>query len=86
MELYSFNPIAHGYEILRSRNPSHDLCEVYYLSSVTNSDGRCTDFLVQANSQSPLELEAGIYKMIFKTKDYFDQTNRKCFYPWAEVR
>ena len=32
-------------------------------------------------------LEAGrLYKVVFKTKEYFERTGRKCFYPWVEVR
>ena len=30
-------------------------------------------------------LTPGHYKIIFETKDYFDRTNRECFYPWVEV-
>ena len=26
-----------------------------------------------------------IYKIIFKTKEYFEHTKRKSFYPWVEV-
>lgn len=25
------------------------------------------------------------YKVVFKTKEYFESTKRKCFYPWVEV-
>ena len=32
------------------------------------------------------KLKAGtLYKVFFKTKDYFESTGRKCFYPWVEV-
>jgi len=26
-----------------------------------------------------------LYKVIFKTKEYFEGTGRKCFYPWVEI-
>lgn len=26
-----------------------------------------------------------LYKVIFHTKEYFESTERKCFYPWVEV-
>jgi 5-hydroxyisourate hydrolase len=32
------------------------------------------------------EVEAGLYKIVFKPKEYFKKTDRKCFYPWVEVR
>ena len=33
-----------------------------------------------------LKLKAGtLYKVFFKTKEYFESTGRKCFYPWVEV-
>ena len=32
------------------------------------------------------KLKAGtLYKVFIKTKDYFESTGRKCFYPWVEV-
>jgi 5-hydroxyisourate hydrolase len=58
-------------------------------SSVTNSDGRCLNLLPLRHSdtaQEKTDLVAGMqYKIIFKTKDYFDRTNRKTFYPCVEV-
>ena len=33
-----------------------------------------------------IKLQAGkLYKVVFKTKDYFDTVGRQCFYPWVEV-
>lgn len=33
-----------------------------------------------------IKLQAGkLYKVVFKTKDYFESVGRKCFYPWVEV-
>jgi 5-hydroxyisourate hydrolase len=31
------------------------------------------------------EVGAGLYKIVFKPKEYFEKTGRKCFYPWVEV-
>ena len=58
--------------------------------SDTNEDGRCLDLLPPAGSElaqkEKTELIAGqTYKVVFKTKEYFDRTNRKSFYPWVEV-
>jgi len=54
--------------------------------SVTNSDGRCLNLLLDIAEEEKTELVAGMqYKIIFKTKDYFDRTNRKTFYPCVEV-
>lgn len=59
-------------------------------NSHTNEDGRCLDLLPPAGSElaqkENTELIAGqIYKVVFKTKEYFDRSNRKSFYPWVEV-
>jgi len=52
----------------------------------TDSDGRCTNLLPPRDSPDAKELRAGgLYKVTFKTKDYFAKTNRKCFYPWVEI-
>jgi len=51
----------------------------------TNTDGRCTTLLPPRGSSSAVELKAGIYKVVFKTKDYYAKTDRKCFYPWVEI-
>ena len=54
--------------------------------STTNSDGRCTDLLPARDSPDAKELKSGgLYKVTFKTKEYFEKTDRKCFYPWVEV-
>ncbi|KAJ7070866.1 hypothetical protein C8F01DRAFT_1046592 [Mycena amicta] len=45
----------------------------------TNADGRCTELL------TPQTLAAGTYKIVFKPKEYFERTGRKCFYPWVEI-
>ncbi|KAG5650455.1 hypothetical protein H0H81_012194 [Sphagnurus paluster] len=56
----------------------------------TNSDGRCLDLLPSVGSEEEktekTALQAGqTYKIIFKTKEYFEQNNRTSFYPWVEV-
>lgn len=60
------------------------------VNSHTNEDGRCLDLLPPAGSElaqkEKTELIAGqIYKVVFKTKEYFDRSNLKSFYPWVEV-
>ena len=59
-------------------------------SRITNSDGRCLDLLPSRGSEEATtkksNLVAGqIYKIIFRTKEYFEHTKRKSFYPWVEV-
>ncbi|KAG5647775.1 hypothetical protein DXG03_008498 [Asterophora parasitica] len=56
----------------------------------TNADGRCLDLLPPAGSleekAEKTALKAGqTYKIVFKTKEYFEQTGRASFYPWVEV-
>lgn len=49
-------------------------------TSVTNADGRCLDLL------SPdLALQPGIYQIVFETKEYFERTGRKSFYPFVQI-
>ncbi|KAF8899013.1 hypothetical protein BD779DRAFT_1431236 [Infundibulicybe gibba] len=57
---------------------------------VTNSDGRCLDLLPDKGSEEAnrehTDLVAGqTYKIVFKTQDYFEKTNRKSFYPCVEI-
>ncbi|KAA1467951.1 transthyretin [Dentipellis sp. KUC8613] len=47
----------------------------------TDSDGRCTNLLPVSTSLRA----GGLYKMVFKVKPYFEQSDRKCFYPWVEI-
>ncbi|KIM79784.1 hypothetical protein PILCRDRAFT_822959 [Piloderma croceum F 1598] len=52
----------------------------------TDSDGRCTDLLPPHDSPDRAKLKiGGLYKVTFKTKEYFAKTGRKCFYPWVEI-
>lgn len=67
---------------------SRSIKEIF--ASVTNSDGRCNDLLPPRGSEQAVkdksDPQAGqTYKIMFKTKQYFNRTNRKTFYPWAEV-
>ncbi|KAJ7103356.1 hypothetical protein B0H15DRAFT_811950 [Mycena belliarum] len=69
--LDSFNPMATG---------------------VTNADGRCLNLLPPARDSSEAKekeldgvLASGIYKITFETKEHFEMTGRKCFYPWVEI-
>lgn len=60
------------------------------VSSKTNEDGRCMDLWPKKKSEEAMvegaKLKAGkLYKVVFKTKEYFESTGRKCFYPWVEV-
>ncbi|PFH49693.1 hypothetical protein AMATHDRAFT_76069 [Amanita thiersii Skay4041] len=57
---------------------------------VTNADGRCVDLLPPVGSgeakEQNTELVAGqTYKIVFKTKEYFQRTGRDSFYPWVEI-
>ncbi|KAL6304808.1 transthyretin [Sparassis latifolia] len=53
-----------------------------YAEGVTDADGRC----MQLFPKSGDELQQGkLYKVVFKTKEYFENTGRKCFYPWVEI-
>ncbi|KAH8835501.1 hypothetical protein DL96DRAFT_1702479 [Flagelloscypha sp. PMI_526] len=56
---------------------------------VTNADGRCLDLLPPRGSEEAkvedAELKPGTYKIVFKTKPYFEATGRESFYPWVEV-
>ncbi|KAJ8462282.1 hypothetical protein ONZ45_g17993 [Pleurotus djamor] len=54
---------------------------------VTNADGRCLDLLSpkDPNAESVKLIAGRTYKIIFKTQEYFERTNRKSFYPWVEI-
>ncbi|KAF5388536.1 hypothetical protein D9757_004657 [Collybiopsis confluens] len=51
--------------------------------SITNSDGRCTDLLSPALVAGTLN--PGLYKIIFRTKEYFESKSVQSFYPWVEI-
>jgi 5-hydroxyisourate hydrolase len=46
----------------------------------TNGDGRLPDLL-----KAGKELQPGIYKLRFETKDYFDKDQIPTFYPFVEI-
>ncbi|KAG2368871.1 transthyretin [Suillus spraguei] len=81
-----FNPFAHGYvghlEYPLTGRPSH-------FCSATDADGRCLNLLPPRGSDEARlqdkQVGAGTYKIVFKTKEYFEKTGRKCFYPWVEI-
>ncbi|EJF67196.1 transthyretin [Dichomitus squalens] len=57
---------------------------------VTDHDGRCMQLYPEAGPgqkrEDLIKLQAGnLYKVVFKTKDYFEGTGRKSFYPWVEI-
>ena len=47
---------------------------------VTNDDGRLPTLLDKETI-----LQQGIYKLRFETKDYFDRSQTKTFYPYVEI-
>ncbi|KAG2022945.1 transthyretin [Coprinopsis cinerea AmutBmut pab1-1] len=56
----------------------------------TNSDGRCVDLLPVKGSQEEQERNTALqggqtYKIVFRTKEYFEKTGRTSFYPWVEI-
>lgn len=64
--------------------------DFFNLFRKTDSDGRCMQLWPKAtaehNAEQRAKLKAGaLYKVVFKTKVYFESTGRKCFYPWVEV-
>jgi len=57
---------------------------------ITNSDGRCLDLLPSRGSEEATRKNSDpvagqTYKIVFKTKEYFEHTKRKSFYPWVEI-
>lgn len=56
----------------------------------TDADGRCTQLWPKdtetATKEDRAKLAPGkLYKVVFRTKEYFERTGRKCFYPWVEI-
>ena len=52
-----------------------DIC-----SGITNTDGRIAPFLPKDKL-----IEPGIYRMLFDTKNYFEASNTKHFYPFVPI-
>ncbi|TRM65052.1 hypothetical protein BD626DRAFT_490741 [Schizophyllum amplum] len=55
----------------------------------TNASGCCIDLLPPRGSEEAkrhdAELKPGAYKMIFRTREYFDKLRQKSLYPWVEI-
>ncbi len=49
-------------------------------AGITDSDGRVKNLLHDSHS-----LSAGIYRINFETKKYFDKLGAKSFYPYAQI-
>jgi 5-hydroxyisourate hydrolase len=67
---------AEGVEALLFFNENNNWLEV--TKSKTNSDGRIQEWL----SKEPV---AGVYKIRFETKNYFDKNSISTFYPYVEI-
>ncbi|KAL9716483.1 hypothetical protein Ac2012v2_000931 [Leucoagaricus gongylophorus] len=86
---------AEGIEVtlqILETSTSGDAVEVFrsIAQGVTDSDGRCIDLLPPRGSgetaRAQTDLRAGqTYKINFKTKQYFERTDRTSFYPWVEI-
>lgn len=64
---------------------SKDLTEwTVTLFSQTDLNGRCLNLLQAGETRMHLKA-GGLYKIVFKTKEYFERTGRKSFYPWVEI-
>jgi len=48
---------------------------------ITNNDGRIMDVIAPGQYLSP-----GVYKMVFKTGDYYKNNNQKGFYPEVDIQ
>ncbi|KAL1746935.1 hypothetical protein HDZ31DRAFT_33051, partial [Schizophyllum fasciatum] len=55
----------------------------------TDAHGYCTDLLPTRGSEDAkrhdAELKKGTYKVIFRTKEYFERSGRPSLYPWIEI-
>ena len=49
-------------------------------SGTTDDDGRVKELL-----ESSHELTAGVYRISFDTKTYYDKQSKKSFYPYAQI-
>jgi 5-hydroxyisourate hydrolase len=61
-----------------------------FMNRVTDADGRCMQLWPEGENeqtrQEKAKLKHGkLYKVIFQTKPYFEDSGRKCFYPWVDV-
>jgi len=69
---------AQGVTILLFQQQNNDWKEIG--RSTTNSDGRVTDLL-----ENDVTMQAGIYKLKFETRDYYERQSIKTFYPFVEI-
>jgi len=82
---------------VQNTTPSHGGVWVGIGTSVTNADGRCMDLLPPSLSSSQPDpagvisdlsshaLQPGTYQIVFETKEYFERTGRKTFYPFVQI-
>ncbi|TDL28062.1 Hydroxyisourate hydrolase [Rickenella mellea] len=81
---------ADGVEVRVVQAP-HELSSPQHFSfdpiahGVTDANGRCADLMAPKPGEPEIALSAGLYKVIFKTKEYFHDSGRPCFYPWVEI-
>lgn len=56
-------------------------------ASTTNAGGRCLDLLSPnpASDSPSYTLQPGTYQIVFETKEYFERTGRKSFYPFVQI-
>ncbi|KAF9645433.1 transthyretin [Thelephora ganbajun] len=66
-------------------NPTHAGAWIAIGTSVTNADGRCLDLLPPDSAGSSYAFQPGIYQIVFETKEYFERTDRKSFYPFVQI-
>ncbi|EIN13910.1 Hydroxyisourate hydrolase [Punctularia strigosozonata HHB-11173 SS5] len=54
----------------------------------TDADGRCMSPVpISPEAKGVVKVKANtLYKVVFKTEEYFKKQDTKCFYPWVEVR
>ena len=69
---------AEGIQIILDQQNGNNWIEI--AKGVTNKDGRIADLL-----QKDIIVAAGIYRMHFFVKDYFDSIKEKSFYPFIPI-
>ncbi len=69
---------AEGISIILDQQKGDEWIEI--ANGVTNKDGRIANLL-----QKDATVAAGIYRMRFFVKDYFDAIKEKSFYPFVPV-
>ena len=69
---------AEGLNISLQRPTGEDTWEDI-CSGIKNDDGRVPGFM------DGITIEPGVYRMLFDTKSYFDNSGTKGFYPYAPI-